>query len=421
MLFRSLHITDPGGPHDDEVLDLRLRDGILTDLGKRLTPENGEEVVQWPDARVTAGFTDLGAYVGDPGHEEREDIASLRAAAAAGGYTSVVTLPNTDPVRQSVADVAYLLRQNGDHPVDLLPAVALSADMAGKDLTGMLELHDAGAALFTDGPKRRVSGSLLKRTLQYARVKNSRVMISPYDEALVPEGQIHEGPVSTRLGLRGIPVMSETIPLKRALEILAYTGSSLIVHLLSSAAGVEEVRRAKAVGLDVFATVSAHHLLFTVEELAGFDPNFKMLPPLREATDRRALVDGLKDGTIDAVVSNHVARHGEEKDLEFPYADFGALGLQTAFRQALAVLGDELPVGQIVRLFNGAPASLLTSATPHLRAAARLPLTFFTTGGHRTFGRQEIAGKTANSPLIGRALPGGILGVAHHGKFHRVA
>jgi len=426
MLFRSLHITDPDGPHDDQILDLRLHDGVITHLGPKLTPEEGEEVVEWSGAHVTAGFVDLGAYLGDPGHEEREDIESLRAAAAAGGYTSVVTLPNTDPVRQSVADLAYLLRQNGAHPVDLLPAVALSVGLEGKDMTAMLELHDAGAAVFTDGPKRRVSGSLLKRTLEYARVKNSRVMISPYDEALVPEGQLHEGPVSTRLGLRGIPEMSETIPLKRAMEILAYTDSSLIVHLVSTAAGVEEIRRAKAAGLRVRATVSAHHLFFTVDELTGFDPNFKMLPPLREETDRQALIAGVVDGTIDCIVSNHVARHGEEKDLEFPYADFGALGLQTAFRQALAVFDGKLSVGEITRRFNEFPALLLGSETLHpaaapdnrLRAGTRMPLTFFTTEGSSEFQAADIAGKTRNSPLIGRELPGKILGLAQHGQFY---
>lgn len=420
MLFRSLLITDPDGPHDGQTLDLRIRDGEITDIDAGIEAEDGEQVIELDGARVTPGFRDIGAYLGDPGHEEREDITSLRAAAAAGGYTSVVTLPNTDPVRQSVADVAYLLRQNGDHPVDLLPAVALSVDMAGKDMTGMLELHDAGAPIFTDGPKRRVSGSLLKRTLEYGRVKGSRVMVSPYNEHLVPEGQIHEGPVSTRLGLRGIPAMSETIPLKEALEIQAYTEGDLIIHLLSTAAGVEEVRRAKKTQNNVVATVSAHHLFFTVEELAGFDPNFKILPPLREESDRLALIEGVKDGTIDAIVSNHVARHGEEKDLEFPYADFGALGLQTAFRQALAVLKDHLSVGDITRLFNFAPTSLSGVSPRHLRAGARMPLTFFTTKGGSTFTVRDIAGKTANSPLIGRELPGKILGVANHGKFHRV-
>ncbi|MEM6769235.1 MAG: dihydroorotase [Bacteroidota bacterium] len=417
MLFRSLHILDPGGPHDGQTVDIRLTGNTISDIGEQLTPKVEEEIIELPDAYVTAGFVDIGAYLGDPGHEEREDIESLRAAAAAGGYTGVVTLPNTEPVRQSVADVAYLLRQNGEHPVDLLPAAALSLGLEGKDMTGMLELHEAGAVLFTDGPKRRVSGSLLKRTLEYARVKGSRVMLSPYDEALVPEGQIHEGPVSTRLGLRGIPNMSETIPLKRALEILEYTESTLVAHLLSTGAGVAEVRLAKARELDVMATVSAHHLFFNVAELSGFDPNFKMLPPLREESDRLALIEGIKDGTIDCIVSNHVARHGEEKDLEFPYADFGALGLQTAFRQALAALGDKLPLGEITRLFNQAPTLLLGQPPRHLRAGAQISLTLFTTSGTSTFNSSDIKGKTENSPLIGRELPGKILGIVNNGEY----
>ncbi|MEO0732018.1 MAG: dihydroorotase [Bacteroidota bacterium] len=409
MLLRSLTITDHEGPHDGQTLDLRVTDDVIKEVGADLKAEAGEEVIELANAHVTPGFVDVGAYLGDPGHEEREDIASLRAAALAGGYVGVVTLPNTDPIRQSVADVAYLLRQNGEHPVDLYPSAALSQDFGGKDLTTMLELEEAGAVFFTDGPKRRVSGSLLKRALEYSLVRNCQIMIPPYDEALVPDGQIHEGTVSTRLGLRGIPRMSEVIPLKRAMEIQDYTGGRLIVHLLSTAAAVEEVRRRKADGHQITATVSAHHLHFTVEELSDFDPNFKMLPPLREEGDRQALITGVKDGTIDYIVSNHVARHGEEKELEFPYADFGALGLQTAFRQALAALDGHLSLGEICRLFN--------YHSQHLRAGAPGKLTLFCPTGSSVFHPEDIKGKTRNSPLLGKELPGKILGVVNNGVF----
>ena len=415
MLIRNAKITDLHGPHHGKTLDLRVEDGVLSELGESLTVKDGETVKDFPGLHVSPGFVDLGAYLGDPGHEEREDIASLRDAAAAGGYTSVGVLPNTDPVRQSVADVAYLLRQNGAHPTDLVPLAALSKNLEGKDMTEMLELNDAGALIFTDGPKRRVSGSLLKRTLEYSRVRNLVVMASPYDETLAADGQMHEGEVSTRLGLRGIPAMSETIPLKEALDILDYTGGILYVHLLSTAAGVAEVKRAKAAGLNVRATVSAHHLQFTDAELSGFDPNFKMLPPLRGEADRLALIEGLKDGTIDAIVSNHVARHGEEKDLEFSYADFGALGLQTAFRQALAALDGHLSLDEIVGKFSAGPALLLGSGTRHLRAAAPANLTLFTPEGESEFSAAEIKGKTSNSPLIGRTLAGKIFGVVNNG------
>ncbi|MEL7161774.1 MAG: dihydroorotase, partial [Bacteroidota bacterium] len=309
------------------------------------------------------------------------------------------------------------LRQNGEHPVDLYPTAALSQDFGGKDLTSMLELDDAGAVFFTDGPKRRVNGSLLKRALEYSLVRNLAVMISPYDEALVPDGQIHEGKVSTRLGLRGIPRMSEVIPLKRAMEIQDYTGGKLVLHLLSTAAAVEEVRQRKAAGHQIVATVSAHHLQFTVEELAGFDPNFKLLPPLREESDREALIIGVVDGTIDCIVSNHVARHGEEKELEFPYADFGALGLQTAFRQALSALDGHLSVGEICHRFNYRSRLLLGGETGHLRAGAPAQLTLFTTDGRSEFTAAQIRGKTRNSPLLGRELPGRVLGVVNNGVF----
>lgn len=417
MLFRSLKITDPNGPHNGKTLDLRVTDGLIADLAPELKPEAGEEVIELTGACASPGFVDLGAYLGDPGHEEREDIESLRAAAAAGGYVAVAALPNTEPVRQSVADVAYLLRQNGAHPTDLLPLAALSKNLAGKDMVEMLDLNDAGALVFTDGPKRRVSGSLLKRTLEYSKVRDLAIMFSPYDEQLVPDGQIHEGAVSTRLGMRGIPDMSETIPLKRAMEVLDYTDGILIVHLLSTAAGVAEVRRAKEAGLEVRATVSAHHLQFTVTELEGFDTNFKMLPPLREETDRQALIAGLKDGTIDAIVSNHCARHGEEKELEFPYADFGALGLQTAFRQALAALDGQLSVEEIAAKFSG-PARLMLGFTPeHVAKGNKACLTLFTTQGNSEFSADQIRGKTVNSPLIGKTLPGKILGVINNGVF----
>jgi len=287
MLLRNAKIVDPNGPNHGKILDLRIEADLLSELGESLKIKDGEEVYDIDGLHVSPGFKDLGAYLGDPGHEEREDIESLRAAAAAGGYTSVAVLPNTDPVRQSVADVAYLLRCNGGHPTDLAPLAALSKNLAGKDMTEMLELNDAGVLIFTDGPKRRVSGSLLKRTLEYSRVRDLVIMVAPYDETLVPDGQMHEGEVSTSLGLRGIPTMSETIPLKAALDILDYTEGIMYVHLLSTAAGVAEVKRAKALGLNVRATVGVHHLQFTDAELSSFDPNFKMLPPLHCEQPRR--------------------------------------------------------------------------------------------------------------------------------------
>ena len=420
MLLQQLQVIDSDSDYHGKMVDIRVADGGIAEIATagELQTNGDEEVHDFDGAYVAPGLFDIGAYLGDPGHEEREDYDSLVRQAAAGGYTSVAVLPNSDPPRQSVADVAYLLRRNGGGPTDLLPMAAMSQGLGGKDLTQMLELHTAGALAFTDGAKKLISGSLLKRALEYAKAGDCTIVLAPYDETLVPEGQIHEGEVSTRLGLPGIPVMSETIALKRAVELLDYTGGRLVVHLLSSAEGVAEVRRAKAAGLDVRATVSAHHLQFTVDELAGFDPNFKVVPPFRSETDREALIRGVEDGTVDAIVTNHVARHGEEKDLEFFYADFGALGLQTALGQCLEALWPRMEVGRIVHLLGNGPRTLLNQPTLHLRERQLAELVIFSTEGQREFSRADLKGKTVNSPLLGRRLTGRVLGVVNNGKFH---
>ncbi len=423
MLLRALLITDPDGPHHGQRRDLRIADGKIVEIAESIRPREDEEILELTDARVSAGFVDIGAYLGEPGHEERGDVASLTASAIAGGYVAVAVLPNTDPVRQSAADMAFLNNHRG--AVDLLPIAALSRDTAGKDLTDLLELDHLGAVAFGDGPRRPAPTSLLKRGLEYAKATRRPIISTPFSKELADEGQIHEGAVSTRLGLRGIPSISETVPLLRDLELAAYTGGKLLVHLLSSAEGVSMFRRAvnagagtseQAVGLA--ATVSAHHLQFTVEELAGFDPNFKVLPPLREERDRLALVRAVADGTIGAIVSHHQPRHGEEKDLEFSYATFGARGLETAFRQCLGLVSEELLLDRIVSCFTSGPRRLLGLPVTNIEVGQPAGLTIFTTSGSSTIGLADLRGKTDNSPLLGRELPGRIYGTVSGGTYN---
>lgn len=412
MLIRSVTITDPSSPHHNRRADVRIRDGRIVAIEDAITAEQEEVIFSETDARLAPGFVDIGAYLGDPGHEEREDIQSLMASARAGGYTSVAVLPNTDPVRQTVADVRYLDPYHGRGAVDLLPLAALSHDTAGKDLTEMMELATAGAPAFTDGPGRPAPGNLLKRGLQYAKAFAGTVMDTPFDADLAEEGQIHEGPVSVRLGLKGIATLCETIPLRRALTLLDYTDSRLIVHLLSSADGLELIRASRTA--DLGCTVSAHHLTFTAEALADFDPNYKLMPPLREVRDREALREGILDGSIDAIVSHHRARHPEEKELEFSYAAFGALGLETTLRQLLpwAEGGDRL--GRVISALTTGPRHLLGLPPVSIEVDQPAQLTLFTTEGNSKITRGDLKGKTVNSPLLGTTLPGRILATVNH-------
>ena len=423
MLLRNVLITDPASTHHGSVRDVRVQEGHIQSIGSGLQAEADEEVFERPAARLSPGFVDIGAYLGDPGHEEREDVASLRAAARAGGYVAVAVLPTTRPVRQSVADMTYLSSYNtGDQAVDLLPLAALSHDAAGKDLTEMMELAGAGALAFTDGPHRAASGNLLKRGLQYARAFGGLIMDTPYARALAEDGQMHEGAVSVQLGLPGIPTLCETVPLNRALSLLDYTEGRLLVHLVSSAEGLQAIirHRREATGA-LGCTVSAHHLTFTDRDLLSFDPNLKVLPPLRAESDRAALRQGLRDGTVDAIVSHHRARHGEEKDLEFSYAAFGARGLETTLRQLLPLATEHDLLDAIITALTTGPRRLLALPELTIEEGAAAALTVFTTEGESTITGADLRGKTRNNPLLGHSLPGRMLATINHGRLWTLA
>ena len=417
MLLRSVKITDPASPYHRETLDVRVESGKITELGRDLQTEAGEEVFAADNARVSPGFVDIGAYLGDPGHEEREDIGSLIASARAGGYVAVAVLPNTTPVRQTVADVAYLQSRTRNAAASLLPLAALSYDTAGKDLTEMMELHDAGAVAFTDGPGRSPTGSLLKRGLEYARGFGGLIIDTPFDDDLAEDGQMHEGATSVQLGLRGVPAISETIALRRALSILEYTGGDLLLHLISCAESLALIREyADTLPGLRGCTVGAHHLTFCDEDLSDFDPSFKVMPPLRGKDDREALRKALLDGTIRALVSHHRARHREEKDLEFSYAAFGAVALESAFRQQLTWIEGEDELDRVIAALGAGPRALLSLQEVRIDRDMPAQLTLYTTEGRSPFTAADLRGKTRNSPVLGRELPGRILGTVNNDR-----
>lgn len=417
MLFRSLTVIDPASSVHGITVDLRIVDGLITELSERLTTDEGEEIFEFTAASVSPGFVDIGAYLGDPGHEEREDIDSLIASASAGGYVAVAVLPNTEPVRQSIADMRYLAPRNGSGAVDLLGLAALSKDTAGKDLTQMMELSTAGALAFTDGPNNSATASLLKRGLEYALAFGGTIIDTPYDGELSEDGQIHEGEVSVRLGLPGIPAMCETIPLRRNLTLTRYTEGKLIVHLLSSGESLDLIKEFRTAGGKLSgSTVSAHHLTFSDRDLLDFDPNFKLLPPLRASSDRDALRAGILDGSIDAIVSHHRARHREEKDLEFTYSAFGARGLETAFRQLLTWGRDRDSLAKIISALTAGPRQLLGLPRVTVAAGQKAQLTIYTTTGKSEITAGDLKGKTLNSPLLGKELPGRILATFNNGR-----
>ncbi len=411
-LIRKVRIIDPASPHHQQLVDLVLDNGQLAHIGQDLDIEAAERI-EIEDLHAMPGGLDIGAWVGDPGYEHREDFDSLSKAAAAGGFTEVAVWPNTRPVVDGKAEVAYVARQGERLPVAFHPIGALTRQCAGATITEMLDMRDAGAAAFSDGLQPVRHAGVLLRAMQYVLPFDGLVINQPLDDTVAPKGQMHEGRVSTLLGLKGMPPLAETLMVQRDLDILRYTGSRLLVHGISSAESVALIRRAKDEGLRVYASVPLMNLLFTEDDLASFDTRFKVVPPLRTPEDRAALIEGLRDGTIDLVTSNHLPVEAEHKECEFAFAEFGASTIQHVWhglRQAgfsleetaeLMALRPRQVLGLPVRAIDtGQPANLVLFI-PHTRWA---------------FGESHNRSRSINDPFLDTDHQGTIRGIAR-GRF----
>lgn len=415
-LIRQVKIVDNSSPFNQQIVDLHLVDDQIAAIAPHLEI-TVESTIELAGCSCSPGWVDVGALLGDPGHEDREDIYSLTAAAAKGGYTTLAPLPNTDPVVDRKAAVRYLIERSANTPVHLHPLGALSAGCAGQDITEMMDMRAAGAIAFTDGLQPIQQAGLLLRALQYTQTFDGLILNRPHDQSIATNGQLHEGRISTQLGLPGIPVLAEQLMVERDLRMLEYAGGRLHLFGLSSAAAVAQVRRAKQAGLAVSASVPALNLLYDHEALSGYDTNFKVLPPLREASDREALIAGIQDGTIDLILSNHQPYERESKLLEYPYAQFGAAGLETAFALAQTALQTHLSTDRLVDVFCHRARQLLGLPSRTIELGAPAELSFFEADTEWTVSLADLRSKSTNNPLIGKTLRGKIRGIFNKGRW----
>lgn len=423
LLLRSARVIFPGSDHHGQIRDVLIDDGLVARLGESL-PDGADQYLEGPNLHLSAGWFDLRTHAKDPGYEAKEDLATLSQAATAGGFTDVALLPNTQPVVQTKEGVQYLRRYGEAQLVSLHPMAALTLKTEGQEFTEMLDLHHAGAVAFTDGEHPSWHADLLLKSLQYLAPVGGLVINRPEEPTLAKFGQMHEGLVSTRLGLKGLPPMAEELMIERDLRLLDYLlavgGPRPRLHfaLLSSAGAVELVRQAKRRGLPVSADVAAHHLALTDEALTGFDTNLKVAPPFRTEADRRALWAGLADGTIDAIVSDHYPHDVESKHLEFDQAEFGAVGLETAFAVANTFNDGQLSLEKLVETFTTAPRWLLGLPQPVLAEGQPACLTVFDPELPWTPTEAILRSRAKNSPFLGMNLKGRALAVVNKGRVH---
>ena len=419
LLLRQVRIIAPNQPElDGQVRDILIENGKITKIDTQIVvnTEGDMKIFDQPNACVSIGWFDVGTQTGDPGFEHRENLESVAKAAMAGGFTALAPFPNTEPAIHSKTEILYIKNSTQPYLVDFEPIGALSVDCKGKDMAEMLDMRSVGAVAFSDGRRSVQDSGLLLRGMQYAKIFDGLIFNLPNDKTIAPHGEIHEGEVSTSLGLSGIPSMAEELMVQRDLQLLEYADSRLHCHNISTAGAVVLVRGAKKRGLKVTASVAALNLCFTDNVLRGFNTNFKVMPPLREESDRLALIEGLKDGTIDFIVTNHTPIDEEGKNLEFPYADFGAIGLETTFGLVNHFLHEVFSIQDFIEFLAYNPRHVLGLELPQIAVGATANLTLFDVGKSWTFNEKNIVSKSKNTPLVGQILRGVVLGVVNNGQ-----
>ncbi|MCB0400541.1 MAG: dihydroorotase [Flavobacteriales bacterium] len=416
VLIKSARIVDANSKHHGKTIDVLIEKGIIREIGKGLkAPKNCREI-SIKGLHLSTGWFDLRANFCDPGHEYKEDLNSGLEAAARGGFTGVLIMPDTEPAIDSKAGVEYIINKTKGNLVDAHPAGCLSHHTEGKEIAEMYDMHLAGAKAFTDNKKSIDSASLLNRALLYSQSFGGLIMNFPNNHELSKGGQINEGIVSTKLGLKGIPALAEELMVSRDIYLAEYCNARIHLTNISTKQSVKLIKEAKKKGLKITADVNAYNLKLDETHNERFDSNFKVLPPLRTQEDIKALIAGLKDGTIDAICSDHTPEDIENKQCEFDHAAFGIINLQTAFAAAHTALKGKLDLDEFIEKITTAPRNILGLKQPQVKEGEAANLTLFHPDQTWTFSRESISSKSKNSPFIGMELSGTVLGVLNNNQ-----
>lgn len=413
-LLQQVKLYEPNHALHLQTCDVLIENGIIQAITSEVKAEKAT-VVDGRNCWLSIGFMDIGVQIGEPGLEHREDLNTVTAAAAAGGYTAIAAFPNTLPVIQSKSGIQFLKNYSTQQLVDVLPIGAVTHKTEGEDLTEMYDMAQSGAVAFSDGGQAIQNAGVLLRAMQYVKAFQGIIIHHPNEQHIAGEGQIHEGSVSTQLGLKGIPSLAEELMLQRDIELLDYANTRLHVYMVSTTESVSILKRAKERGLKITASTSPLHLTTTHEALSEFNAQLKVLPPLREEKDRVALLNGIEQGVIDCITSAHVPLEQEKKFLEFSYADFGAIGLETALSICLQVLSPE----QLITILAYQNRKALKQTIPTIAVGEVANITLFDPELEWTVTESSLHSKSKNTPFLGKQLKGKVQLTMNRGKVWR--
>lgn len=416
ILIKKALITAPGQSLHQQTRDLYIDHGIITRIAPEIN-DQADQVIHYEHLHLSPGWMDVFADFCDPGYEYKEDLQNGAFAAAAGGFTDVMVIPNTSPALDSKAQIEYIVSKSASLPVNIYPVGTISQGIQGKSLAEMYEMHQSGAPAFSDGRRPVQSSGLLLKALQYVKAFDGILIQIPDDTGVSAHGLMHEGVWSARLGMQGKPGIAEDMLIRRDLELLRYTGSRLHLTGISLKKSVDLIREAKANGLNISCSITPYHLSLTDELLQNYDSAYKVNPPLREQADVDALKKAVEEGIIDCFATHHFPQDADGKLKEFEYAAEGMIGLESCF----GVLGKALPTletdRKITMLVNN-PRKLFGLPIPEIAEGQPASLTLFDPDREWVFQEKDIQSKSKNTPFTGKELKGKVFGVINKKQIH---
>jgi dihydroorotase len=412
VLLQQVTIICSTSAYHKQVKDILIVDGIIKQIADNISSEK-YDVVKGNDLHVSIGWMDIFADFAEPGNEHRETLESGANAAAAGGFTDVMLIPNTNPVVDSKAAIEFLVERAKQLPIDIYPIGAVTKNIEGNTLSEMYDMYTSGAVAFSDGTKPIQQNGVLLKALQYVVAKNATVIQLPDDKSISDGGLINEGIESTKLGLPGKPAIAEELMIARDIELLEYAQSKLHITGVSTQKGLELIIAAKKKGLQISCSVTPYHLFFSDKNLNDYDSNLKVNPPLRTNTDVQALQSALLAGEIDCIASHHAPYSWDEKVCEFEYAKNGMITLQTLYGTVNAIMNN---TEALVKMLTENNRNIFDITKPIIEEGAKASITIFEPNTEFIFEEWMIVSKSKNAAYVGKMMKGKVVGIINKGK-----
>ena len=425
LLIKSVKIIDTNSKYHNKIVDVFIKNGKIEKIAKSIKSckeslNNGTEIeYSANNLHLSPGWFDLHANFSEPGNEQKETLESGSKAAIKGGFTGVMIMPNTTPSLDNKGMIKFIQNATTKNIVDILPAGNLTKKQEGNELVEMHDMNKAGCLVFTDDKKSIKRNEILKIAMLYAKDCNALIMNYPNENSIANDGYMHEGTISTKLGIKGIPALAEEMMVNRDISICEYTNSRFHLCYISTKGSAEKIKKAKTKGLKITTDVALHNLFLTDEAINNFDTRYKVMPPLRTKKDNKALIKALKEGTIDVITTDHSPQDDEHKRVEFDNAADGIIGLESAFGLLGKYLLPHLGLSQLIEKIAINPRKILGLNEATLVEGNTANITLFNPDLEWEFTKGDIKSKSNNTPFVGEKLKGKALAIFNNGKFKK--